>query len=126
MIKLVMMSCCIAIIALSSACAAKSPVATGTTTVRVNHAHPQCIGFEYYPESSKRDQERGACVVTLTVLADGTVKDVHITKSTGYAALDLASVHAFTTGTLLPATKNGIPIDDTIDLPVVWSIRRVN
>jgi TonB family protein len=65
-------------------------------------------------------------VVTLTVLADGTVNDIHITKSTGYPALDLASVNAFTTGTLLPATKNGIPIDDTIDLPVVWSIRRVN
>jgi periplasmic protein TonB len=126
MIKLVMIWCCITIIALSSACAAKGPEASGTTTVRANRAHPPRIGFEYYPELSKRAHDQGTCVVTLTVLADGTVKDVHITKSTGYPALDLASMSAFTTGTLLPATKNGVPIDDTIDLPVTWSIKRVD
>jgi periplasmic protein TonB len=126
MTKLLMVLCYLSIIALFSACAAKPPVVSGATAVRVNRANPPRIGFEYYPESSRRALEQGVCVVTLTVLADGTVKDVHATKSTGFPALDLASVSAFTTGTLLPATKNGIPIDDTIDLPVVWSIRHVN
>lgn len=124
--KLAMVSCYLSIIALLSACATKPPVVAAVTAVRVNRANPPHIGFEYYPESSRHALEQGACVVTLTVLADGTVKDVHITKSTGYPALDLASVNAFTTGTLIPARKNGIPIDDTVDLPVVWSIRRVN
>jgi len=69
--------------------------------------------------------EQGVCKVSVTVLADGTVKDVHDTESTGYAALDAASAHAFPTGTLLPATENGHPIDDTVEIPVIWAIKRV-
>jgi periplasmic protein TonB len=118
--KLLMVSCCILIVALFSACATTPRMGAASTTVRLNRANPPHIGFKYYPESSRRALEQGACVVTLTVLADGTVEDVHVTKSTGFLALDSVSVTAFPTGTLLPATRNGIPVDDTVDLPVVW------
>ena len=111
-------------------CAAKPPAAVVpdkalATHIRVNRANPPRIGFEYYPEASRHAGEQGVCKVSVTVRADGTVTDVHVTQSTGYPALDAASVHAFPTGTLLPATKNGYPIDDTAEIPVTWTIRRV-
>jgi TonB family protein len=116
--------------ALSSACATKPPAvlstATDATHIRINRSNPPRIGFEYYPERSRLAGEQGVCQLSITVLADGTVKDVHVIKSTGYAALDAASVHAFPTGTLLPATENGHPIDDTAEIPVTWIIKRVN
>lgn len=112
---------------LFSACVVKPP-AIGpneavATRIRINHANPPRIGYEYYPEASRHAGEQGVCKVSITVMADGKVKDVHVTKSTGYPALDAASVNAFTTGTLLPATENGHPIDDTAEIPVTWTIR---
>jgi TonB family protein len=120
---------CISVIVLFSACAVKPPAVVPDEAVanhiRINHANPPRIGFEYYPEASRHAGEQGVCKVSITVMADGTVKDVHVTKSTGYPALDAASVHAFTTGTLFPASENGHPIDDTIEVPVAWTINRV-
>lgn len=115
---------------LSSACAVKPPAALPNkavaTHIGMNRSNPPRIGFQYYPEASRHAGEQGVCKLSVTVLADGTVKDVHVTQSTGYPALDAASVHAFTTGTLIPATENGHPIDDTAEIPVTWTIRRVN
>jgi TonB family protein len=121
---------CISVMVLFSACATKPPAVVSNSSVathiRINRSNPPRIGFEYYPEASRRAFEQGVCKVSITVLADGTVKDVHVTQSTGYPALDAASVNAFPTGTLLPATENGQPIDDTAEIPVTWTIKRVN
>jgi protein TonB len=120
----------ISVLLLFSGCAASPPLTLVpdkalSTNIRINRANPPRIGFEYYPEASRHAREQGLCKVSVTVLADGTVSDVHVTKSTGYPALDAASVHAFFTGTLLPATENGHPIDKTVELPVTWAIRQV-
>jgi len=90
---------CISVMVLFSACATKPPAVVSNSSVathiRINRSNPPRIGFEYYPEASRRAFEQGVCKVSITVLADGTVKDVHVTQSTGYPALDAASVNAF-------------------------------
>jgi TonB family protein len=120
---------CISILLLFSGCAVRAPAVVPdkvvATHIRINHANPPRIGFAYYPASSRRTLEQGVCKVSVTVLADGAVKDVHVTQSTGYPALDAASVDAFPTGTLLPATENGRAVDATVEIPVTWTIKRV-
>ena len=67
---------------------------------------------------SKLLHEEGVCKVKLTVTADGTVRDVSLTKSTGYPRLDQACSEAFVHGGLLSATRNGQPITTTLEIPI--------
>jgi TonB family protein len=95
------------------------------TSPRVDPEQPPKIGAEYYPLESLRAREQGRCVVTVTVLSDGRLRDVEIQQSTGYPRLDQACLEAFAGGRLIPATENGVPIDTTISLPVVWRVTQV-
>jgi outer membrane biosynthesis protein TonB len=51
------------------------------TKVRQDPAHPVRLN---YPPESKILREEGVCKVKLTVTADGTVRDMSLTVSTGY------------------------------------------
>jgi TonB family protein len=95
------------------------------TSPRMDPEHPLKIGAAYYPLESRRARERGRCIVTVTVLSDGRLRDVEIQQSTGYPRLDQACLEAFAGGRLIPATENGVPIDTTISLPVVWRVTQV-
>lgn len=91
------------------------------TKVRTDPAHPVQLG-ENYPAESKLLHEEGVCKVKLTVTADGTVRDVSLTKSTGYPKLDQACSEAFVHGGLLPATRDGQPITTTLEIPITWKL----
>jgi TonB family protein len=90
-----------------------------STKVRADPAHPVRIG-ENYPKESKRLHEQGVCKVKLTVTAEGAIRDVSLTKSTGYPRLDQACLEAFAHGGLLPATQNGTPLTTTVEFPITW------
>lgn len=92
------------------------------TPVRVDHSHPPRIGAAYYPSESIQHHEEGRCTVRLTVLADGTTRDVVLVDSTGYPRLDKACVDSLFPGKLLPATENGKPVDKEIVIPIIWSL----
>jgi len=79
--------------------AAQEPVAPVVvrTKVRADPAHPVHIG-ENYPAESKRRHEEGVCKVQLTVTADGAIRDVNLTKSTGFPRLDQACLDVFAHG----------------------------
>jgi TonB family protein len=91
------------------------------TKVRPDQAHPVQLG-EDYPAESKLLHEEGVCKVKLTVTADGAVRDVSLTKSTGYPRLDQACSEAFVHGGLLPATRDGKPITTTLEIPITWKL----
>jgi protein TonB len=91
------------------------------TKVRTDPAHPVQLG-ENYPAESKLLHEEGVCKVKLTVTADGTVRDVSLTKSTGCPKLDQACSEAFVHGGLLPATRDGQPITTTLEIPITWKL----
>jgi TonB family protein len=91
------------------------------TKVRPDPAHPVQLG-ENYPAESKLLHEEGVCKVKLTVTADGAVRDVSLTKSTGYPRLDQACSEAFVHGGLLPATRDGKAITTTLEIPITWKL----
>jgi TonB family protein len=91
------------------------------TKVRPDPAHPVQLG-ENYPPESKLLHEEGECKVKLTVAADGAVRDVSLTKSTGYPRLDQACLEAFVHGGLLPATRDGQPSTTTLEIPITWKL----
>jgi periplasmic protein TonB len=93
-----------------------------TTKVRADPAHPVRIGENNYPKESKRLHEEGVCKVKLTVTAEGAIRDVSLTKSTGYPRLDQACLEAFAHGGLLPATQNGTPLTTTLEIPITWKL----
>lgn len=90
--------------------------------VQVDPTHPPQIGAAYYPPESVRLHEEGICNVKVLVAADGTVHDISLTLSTGYAHLDAACLNAFASGGLLPATEEGKPIDKVVEIPIRWNL----
>jgi protein TonB len=94
------------------------------TNARMDPQYPLKIGAPYYPRESLRAKEQGRCIVSVTVAANGWLKGASIQQSTGYPRLDQACLDAVAGGHLIPATENGIPIEKTIALPMVWSLNR--
>ena len=92
-----------------------------TTKVRPDPTHPVHLG-ENYPAESRLLHEEGVCKVKLTVTADSIVRDVTLTKSTGYPRLDQACLEAFVHGGLLPATQDGKPVTTTLEIPITWKL----
>jgi protein TonB len=92
------------------------------TNPRMDPLHPLKIGGRYYPAESLHAKEQGRCVVSVTVAADGWLKDASIQQSTGYARLDQACLDAVAGGRLILATQSGISVEKTIALPIVWSL----
>ena len=92
------------------------------TRARMDPEHPLKIGGRYYPPESLKAREQGRCIVSVTVGADGWLRDASIQQSTGYARMDQACLDAVAGGHFIPATENGKPIERTIALPIVWSL----
>ena len=89
------------------------------THVRSDPAHPVRLD---YPLDSKILGEEGVCNVKLTVTADGTVRDISLSSSSGYPRLGQACLEAFVHGGLLPATQDGKPITTTLEIPITWTL----
>jgi protein TonB len=92
------------------------------TEVRPNPAHPIQLGEQYYPAESRLLGEQGTCRVKITVTAEGEIRDVTLTKSTGYPRLDQACVDGFRGNHMLPATRNGKPVTTTKEVPINWTL----
>jgi protein TonB len=109
-------------VAASTATSPPAPSRPATTQIRLDPKHPLKVGEEYYPDASKRAGEQGRCVVQLTVAADGSVNHETIQQSTGFPRLDAACLNAVHGQRLIPATQNGQPIEQTVSLPIEWTL----
>jgi TonB family protein len=92
------------------------------TPPRFDPAQPPRVGSDYYPPESLLAKEQGRCLLTITVAADGRIKDAKILQGSGYPRLDQACLDAFEGGHFIPATSNGVPIEMTIPFQVVWKL----
>jgi TonB family protein len=110
------------LVSLVAAAQEGSTLGVVTTKVRADPAHPVRIGENNYPKESKRLHEESVCKVKLTVTAEGLIRDVSLTQSTGYPRLDQARLQAFAHGGLLPATQNGTPLTTTLEIPITWKL----
>ena len=75
-----------------------------------------------YPPIAVRLNEQGSTILAVHVAATGTVADVTVKNSSGYDALDAASVKCALTWTFRPATQNGIPVEAIVERAIRWSI----
>ncbi len=101
--------------------AAPPPPKPGTPP-RQDPKHPLKIGEEWYPDASKRANEEGRCVVTMTVAADGHVASEIIQSSSGFPRLDEACLKAVHGQRMLPATEEGKPVEKTVSIPISWKL----
>jgi TonB family protein len=85
-------------------------------------SHPIHLGEQYYPPESRRLGEQGKCLVKITVTAQGEIRDVTLTKSTGYPRLDQACVDGFKGAHMRPAIRDGKPVTLTKEIPVNWTL----
>lgn len=76
-----------------------------------------------YPSLSKRLEEQGTVRLYLHLLADGTVGEVRVQRSSGYARLDAAALEASKTLKFTPArTRSGKAADVWAILPVEFRL----
>jgi TonB family protein len=108
------------VVAQSQADGASQQQTVGNTRVRLDPAHPLKVGDEFYPAESVKLGEQGRCIVRVKVDKNGDIHDPQIATSSGYERLDAACLTAVTSGHMLPATKNGIAVDSTDDIPIDW------
>jgi periplasmic protein TonB len=89
---------------------------------RMDPKHPLKIGEAYYPDASRRANEMGRCVVTVTVAVDGRIVAGTIQSSTGFNRLDQACLNAVRGQRMLPAVEDGKPIESAVSIPILWNL----
>ena len=81
-----------------------------------------CLGPEY-PAESLRAKNEGAVTVQYTVSAEGKVIGTQVVKSSGFDALDQATMKAFSLCKFKPGRNNeGIPIESSVKMKFIWKI----
>ena len=64
-----------------------------------------------YPERARRAGAEGVVGVRITLAADGSVRQVELTQSSGSRLLDEAALTAARASTFAPASRNRAPVD---------------
>jgi protein TonB len=103
---------------------APAPVQHARTPIAMDPKHPLHIGEEYYPDASKRANEEGRCIVTVTVAADGRITNAAIQQTSGFPRLDEACLKGVKDQRMKPATEDGKPVETTVALPIVWKLTK--
>ncbi len=98
------------------------PAPRSVTNVSMDPKHPLKIGEDYYPDASKRANEEGRCIVSMTVGVDGTIKNESIQTSSGFPRLDEACLKGVHGQKMKPATEDGKPVEKTVSIPIVWKL----
>jgi protein TonB len=77
-----------------------------------------------YPALSQRLGEQGTTRLKCTVGTDGKATDVSVANSSGSTRLDAAAVqYVKENWKWEPATRDGKPVADTIQVDVVWDLK---
>jgi protein TonB len=84
--------------------------------VALNAFHPT------YPRISKRRGEEGTVMLSVQVLADGSVGQTAILQSSGFRRLDEAAVKGALQTTFSPAERLGRAIDSSIELSFTFRL----
>ena len=75
-----------------------------------------------YPESAIKAKQQGRAIVGFVVRKDGTVSDVHITKSAGHAVLDEEAMRVVKSMPAWePGKQKGKPVDVKYNVPITFS-----
>jgi len=75
-----------------------------------------------YPRISRRRSEEGTVILSINVLANGTIDGVSMVESSGYHRLDDAALKAAQQTTFTPAKQLGRNIDSTTELSFTFRL----
>lgn len=75
-----------------------------------------------YPKDSVHNGEEGVTKLAFTVLSDGTVSDIKVAGSSGFARLDEAAVQCVADWHYRPAMKDGQIVDKPWRAKVTWKL----
>ncbi len=117
--------------------APKNPAAISTpesspALQNTNKPRPVIVDTSYrinpepeYPRAAERKGLEGIVRLLVTVGLDGQPLAVEISVSSGYAILDNAAVDAvMNTWTFNPATRDGLPVESTVEVPLIFQIEK--
>ena len=77
-----------------------------------------------YPQAAVKAKQQGRAVVGFVVRKDGTVSDVHITKSAGYAVLDEEAMRVVKAMPAWePGKQKGKPVDVKYNVPITFRLK---
>jgi protein TonB len=72
-----------------------------------------------YPIAARRLRFEGEVLLRVVVAADGRPTSVVVLKSSGHDMLDASAVDTVRTRwRFVPATRNGVPVEDTVQVPI--------
>lgn len=75
-----------------------------------------------YPSLSRKLGEQGRVLLSVYILADGTVGEIKLKKSSGFDRLDDAALNAVKRWKYVPAKQAGVPINYWFVQPFDWSL----
>ena len=75
-----------------------------------------------YPSASRRLNEEGRVVATVTIGTDGRMSDLRVTQSSGFERLDGATESVIRKLTFNPGKRDGQPIEAQATLPVTFKL----
>jgi protein TonB len=78
----------------------------------------------FYPSLSRIKEEEGVVLVRITITARGTVSDVHVEKSSGFARLDEAALASVRNWRFVPAKRGDEAIATSVLVPVRFELKR--
>ena len=67
-----------------------------------------------YPHDARRMGQQGSALLRIHVATDGRVLDVELVESSGHERLDQAALTAVRTWSFHPATRDGVPVADSL------------
>ena len=76
-----------------------------------------------YPESARRRGIEGTVLLRMRITEQGRVEDVRVERSAGHAELDQSAIDAVRRWRFEPARRNGVPVAEPVQLPVVFKLQ---
>ena len=76
-----------------------------------------------YPTTSRRLGEEGRVLLWVHVMEDGSVREVKIKRSSGFARLDRSAIKSVKYWQYIPANQKGKPIPFWFVQPIVFSLK---
>ena len=85
--------------------------------------HPKKTIRPEYPKGARQRGEQGNVLLEIRVNAEGTVDEVKVVGSSGFAELDEAAVKAAKAARFTPAKSGGKPVASLARLPLAFKLR---
>ena len=75
-----------------------------------------------YPQAAKRLRLSGSLMLKIQILKNGRVGEIEVLRGSGMHILDKAAIESVKTWLFYPATKNDVPVNSRIKVPITFKL----